>query len=190
MTVQISAKTKKLESLEEIRINQCDIFHDIDVIEYIEELKDGIRVNYIHFPLVMCLNQDCDLNSDSRDKNKEGSNKNCRLLNLIVTPLFNIDSFSQGTHWGDLFQNCAPINLKKTQGAVIMNNDDPRYHFLHFEEGFRLPDLIIDFKHIYSVSTQYLYDHISNRLCSVSELYREKVSQRFAYYFSRIGLPD
>ena len=62
---QISAKIKKTEGN---RINQCDIFHDIDIVECITEGADGVSVSYIRFPLMICLNQDCDLNSDERDK--------------------------------------------------------------------------------------------------------------------------
>ena len=76
------------------------------------------------------------------------------------------------------------------EGKKIMNNEDPRFHFLHFEDGFELPDMVIDFKHFYTVSTEYLYRNINNRVCSLSELYREKISQRFAYFISRIGLPE
>ena len=76
---QISAKIKKTEGN---RINQCDIFHDIDIVECITEGADGVSVSYIRFPLMICLNQDCDLNSDERDKLKENSNKQKVILQL------------------------------------------------------------------------------------------------------------
>lgn len=185
---QISAKIK---SNPELRINQCDIFHDIEIVENIEESKDAIKVTYLHFPLVICLNQDCDLNSDIRDKGKNGSNKDCRLLHLTIAPLFNYDTFKDGEHWGDIFQIGEKYSKSKTKTQKIMNNEDPRFHYLHFEDDNPiLPDLIIDFKHIYTLSTEYLYSNIDKRVCSVSELYREKISQRYAYFISRIGLPD
>ena len=164
---QISAKIKKTEGN---RINQCDIFHDIDIVECITEGADGVSVSYIRFPLMICLNQDCDLNSDERDKLKENSNKDCRLLHLIVAPLFNFDVFKDGQHWGDIFQTGQKYNPNRTDGKKIM--------------------MVIDFKHFYTVSTEYLYRNINNRVCSLSELYREKISQRFAYFISRIGLPE
>lgn len=184
---QISARIK---AQTETRINQCDIFHDIDIVENIEESNDGVMITYIHFPLVICLNQDCDLNSDNRDKLKEGSMKDCQLLHLLVAPLFNFDIFKQGGHWGDIFQTGQLFNPKKTDCKKIMNNEDPRFHYLHFEEGFILPDLIVDFKHFYTINTATLYRNIDKRVCSLSELYREKISQRYAYFLSRIGLPD
>lgn len=78
---------------------------------------------------MICLNQDCDLNSDERDKLKENSNKDCRLLHLIVAPLFNFDVFKDGQHWGDIFQTGQKYNPNRTDGKKIMNNEDPRFHF-------------------------------------------------------------
>ena len=94
--IQISAKTRVSQN---DRICQCDMFHDIDVVERIVEDDLGIEVKKLHFPMVVCLNQDCDLNSDDRDKQKEEVNNNCRLLHLIVAPVFNFDSFMTGSHW-------------------------------------------------------------------------------------------
>lgn len=185
--VLISAKTKKLEQ----RISQSDIFHDIDVVEYIEDKSNGVVVHYLHFPLVMVLNQDCDLNSDNREKQEKNTNKDCRLLHIIVAPLFNFDEFKQGKHWNDIFDVGDAYNINKTPAKKIMQNEDSRYHYLHFEEGFKkLPNLIVDFKHFFTVSSDYMYANLDKRVCTLDDLYREKVNQRFAYYISRIGLPD
>lgn len=183
----ISAKTKKLEQ----RISQSDIFHDVDVVEYIEEKSDGVVIHYLHLPLVMVLNQDCDLSSDNRDKQNANSNKDSRLLHIIVAPLFNFDEFKQGKHWNNIFDIGVAYRPDKTPAKKIMQNEDPRYHYLHFEEEFKkLPNLIVDFKHFFTVSSGYMYANLDKRVCTLDDLYREKVSQRFAYYISRIGLPD
>lgn len=185
--MQVSARTK---SISEGRISQGDIFHDLEIVENVEETPFGARVHYLKFPLVVCLNQDCDLNSDDRDKQEEGSNKNCRLLHLIVAPVFYLDTFKSGEHWGEVFQVGEKFKLDKTTGKKLINNEDPRYHFLHFPDNRPLPDLVIDFKHFFTISTQYMYSNLDKRVCSIDELYREKVSQRFANYLSRIGLPE
>lgn len=184
---QISART----SISQVnRICQCDMFHDIDIVEEIVENEQGIEVKRIHFPMVVCLNQDCDLNSDDRDKHKEGVNNNCRLLHLIVAPVFNFDSFRTGSHWGKIFDPGKKYKKDGTEIKKIMNNEDPRYHYLHFDDESDLPDMVIDFKHFFTISTNYLYRHIGNRVRAINELYREKISQRFSNYISRIGLPD
>ena len=182
--------TAKIKAELEDRICQGDVFHDLEIVENVEETPFGARVHYLRFPLVVCLNQDCDLNSDDRDKHEEDSNKNCRLLHLIVAPAFYLDSFKSGEHWGDIFQIGEKVSLNRTAGKKLVNNEDPRYHFLHFPDNQPLPDLIIDFKHFFTVCTQYMYSNIDKRVCSIEELYREKISQRFANYLSRIGLPE
>lgn len=184
---QISAKTSISQNE---RICQCDMFHDIEIVERIVEDDIGIEVNKLHFPMVVCLNQDCDLSSDARDKQNQDVNRNCRLLHLVVAPVFNFDSFMTGGHWGSLFDPGKKYKKDGTEIKKIKNNDDPRYHFLHFDEESGMPDMIIDFKHFFSVSTEYLYQNINKRVRAIDELYREKISQRFAYYISRIGLPD
>ena len=185
--ITISAKTTISQS---DRICQCDMFHDIDVVERIVENELGIEVKKLHFPMVVCLNQDCDLCSDERDKQNQNANRNCRLLHLIVAPVFNFDSFIIGDHWGKLFDPGIKYKKDGTDLKKIKNNEDPRYHYLHFDGESGLPDMIIDFKHFFTVSTEYLYQNIGKRVRAINELYREKISQRFAYYISRIGLPD
>ena len=184
---EITAKTRKPID----RISQCDIFQDITVVESIRIDGAEVEMKTIAFPYVICLNQDCDLNSDKRDKTiNPDANKNCRLLHLIVAPLFIFDSFIEGTHWGGLFDPTPSISIKRTEGQKIMNNENPRYHYLHFDEESKLPNMIIDFKHFFTVSTEQLYGSLDHRVCSVDELYREKICQRFAFFQSRIGLPD
>ena len=73
---------------------------------------------------------------------------------------------------------------------MIVYNEDPRYHYLHFNEESKLPDMVIDFKHFFTISTEQMYDNLGKRVCSVEKLYRKKICQRFAFFQSRIGLPD
>lgn len=187
---QMSEITAKVRLPRE-RISQCDIFKDIEVIENITLNGTEMELKTITFPYVICLNQDCDLLSDVRDKkNQPATNKNCRLLHLIVAPVFNFASFVEGTHWGDLFDPSNQIKVARTEGRKIMSNEDPRYHFLHFDDKSELPDMVIDFKHFFTVSTEMMYENLSHRVCAIEEVYREKICQRFAFFQSRIGLPD
>ena len=145
---EITAKVRKADG----RISQCDIFQDITVVENIRLEGTEMEVKTITFPYVICLNQDCDLNSDKRDKdNNPGGNKNCRLLHLIVTPLFIFSSFLEGRHWGAIFDASPAIKSTKTEGKKIKNNEDPRYHYLHFNDESHFPDMVIDFKHFFTI---------------------------------------
>lgn len=53
-----------------------------------------------------------------------------------------------------------------------MDNEIPRYHYLRFKEP-GLPELIIDFKHFFSINRGVLYNQLSNHLCSLERLYEE-----------------
>jgi hypothetical protein len=71
-----------------------------------------------------------------------------------------------------------------------MQNDNPRYHYLEFEIAVGLVPCIIDFKHYFSASIVYLEELKKTKfVCKVGDLYREDISQRFASFLSRVGLP-
>ena len=85
-----------------------------------------------------------------------------------------------------------PNNPQKRSDTAIkklMDNEIPRFHYLKFPDA-DLPELIIDFKHFFSMNRNTLYNQMDKRLCSIDVLFKEKISQRFSYYISRIGLPE
>jgi hypothetical protein len=110
------------------------------------------------------------------------------MLHCLVAPVFLFESFLAGDHWGnDIFD---PSNGMNRKGARhIIQNQTPRYHYLKFPDA-HLPELIIDFKHFFTVNVDYLYSILDQRLCSMDDLFREQISHRFSFYLSRIGLPD
>ena len=61
--------------------------------------------------------------------------------------------------------------------------------FLKPGDDFAIPGLVIDFKNFYTILTENLYKYKKNRIATMSELFREELSQRFASFLSRIGLP-
>lgn len=173
------------KKLENERIMQGDIFHDISVIEDVIAKEDGsVQLKKITFPLVICLTQDCDLHTDyiHRADNRSGS-----LLHLIVAPLFEITSFREGKNWGDVMNIGDHINSEKMKS--IKQNNDPRYHYVVFPEK-EMPELIIDFKYFFTINRDALYGRINRRVCSVDDLFRELINQRFCDYLCRIGLPE
>lgn len=173
------------EKVEVGRIMQGDIFYNIDIIEDVIVKPDGaIQLKKITFPLVICLTQDCDLHTDfiHREENKSGS-----LLHLIVAPLFEIQSFREGKNWGDLMNVGDKINSDKIR--YIKGNNDPRYHYVAFPEK-DMPELIIDFKYFFTINRDALYGRLDHKVCSVDDLFRELINQRFCDYLSRIGLPE
>ena len=169
------------------RISQGDIFSDIEIIEKIEVIGNKLIINKISFPYVVCLNQECDLENDYNSVLKN-ENKDCQLMHLAIAPAFNFEQFLTGKHWGDIYNPNEGIKRSKSNGKAIIDNQNPRYHYLKFLEDDK-PELIVDFKHFFTVNRNFLYEQLSKRLYSLDDLFRESLSQRFCNYVSRIGLP-
>ena len=132
----------------------------------------------------MCLNQECDLENDYF----ETKNRDRKLLHLAIAPAFNFEQFLSGTHWGGIYAQNQGCKRKDTATKAIMDNQNPRYHYLKFLEDDK-PELIVDFKHFFTVNRDFLYNQLHKRLYSLDGLFRESLSLRFCNYVSRIGLP-
>ena len=169
------------------RVAQCDIFRDIVLVESVDVAGDQMTLSQIKFPFAMCINQGCDLESDIRDREKpQAANSDKALLHLIMLPVFDAEKVLMGTHWGDLYASIPDLGQKRD---YVCQNEVPRYHYLRFPEAEKIGPFIVDFKHFFTVSRDYLYRNIGNRVCSLADLFRESVSTRFANYLARIGLP-
>ena len=184
------------------RIQQGDILRDIDFIQRIEIIGNEVSIHKISFPLVIVLTQDCDLQEDSKYyvkvREAKPSNDDKKLLSVIVAPLYNEEMFLQGQHLNDeTLKYTMQIINKKTKGNLttqykfLIRNEIPRFHHLKFKETDPIVDQVIDFKHYFTVNVEDLTNTKDDKfVCKVSQLYREHISQRFAYFLSRIGLPD
>ncbi len=105
-------------------------------------------------------------------------------------PLYNAEHVFDGVHLSELGLSMQKISRKESMSGPIKNNERPRYHYLKFPDDVPIVDSIADFKHYFSVNINYL-ERVGqeNYVCSIAELYRESLSQRFAAYLARIGLP-
>lgn len=182
---KISAKKS---SQSQSRIYQGDIFENIQIIENVDYKENDIHIDKIDFPYVICLNQECDLENDYRSWGSDRKRDSC-LLHLAIAPVFLFDMYLAGKHWGDIFESNSAQKRKDTKVKAIMDNEIPRYHYLRFP-GEDMPELIVDFKHFFTINRNQLYAQQDKRLCSIDDLFREKINQRFSYYISRIGLPE
>ena len=168
-------------------ICQCDLFKDIIVIEEVNIIGNQLIKREIKFPYIICLNQECDLLSDYRNHQSAGVLKDSSLLHIAIAPVFIFEQFRQGTHWGDIFQG---RQIGTDEAKKIRQNEVSRYYYLCFPPEEKLPEMIIDFKHFFTIDRMTLYKQLSKRFYSFAPLYKEKISQRFSFYISRIGLPD
>jgi hypothetical protein len=170
------------------RVGQGDIYKEIEFIDKVEEGRGILQISKIVFPLIIVLTQDCDLSSHSKKINCKEQNQ-C-IMSILVAPIYNFEHVCAGTHLSQL--NISQFGIKKneTPGKNLIHNQNPRYHYLEFPNETQLVPSVIDFKHYFSVNVDYLSRNKSSLVCRISPLYRESISQRFAYYLSRIGLPE
>lgn len=183
-------------------INQCDIFRNIEFIEYVEEGEASIEISKIVFPLVIILTQACDLQQDFNSRKKiEEQQKNGEmneynhdkfLISVIVAPIYNFEDFRAGNHLSQLGMNMEPKgSRKKSLCKNIIQNENKRYHYLNFGKEINIVESVIDFKHYFTVNVRYLRKiKQNNYVCSICSLHRELILQRFSNFINRIGLPE
>lgn len=175
------------------RVRQGDIIRDVEYIEYVLEESGIIEVSKIVFPLVIVLTQDCDLEQDYRFRwsRQVPKTQDKQLLSVLVAPLYNAEHVYQGEHLTELDMKMEHVPKKGTHGKFLKTNQRPRYHYLEFPDDLPIVPSVIDFKHYFSVNVKYLREiRKTNLVCRVSPLFREDISQRFASFLARIGLPE
>jgi hypothetical protein len=138
-------------------------------------------------PYAVILTQDCDLEQDFKARREQVADDK-RIPNILFCEVVTAEELSGSTG----------INSKIW--ARIRNNKDERYHFLQKIEvaddalGEGLPELGIDFKRYFSLRTEEVYRRIElgegRRRCVLRSPYLEHLSSRFAYYLSRVALPQ
>lgn len=173
---------------DENRICQGDILRDYvcqssTVFEGKAILKD------VTFPYVIILSQDCDLEWDFNNRIETGEDHDKFLHSILICPAYFAERLKEGTHLEILKFKMEYIGGRKWND--VKTNQNPRYHFLIHDRELQIPDLAIDFKHYFTVPRDRMYEDVKKHyIASINELFREELSQRFAYYLSRIGVPE
>ena len=139
------------------------------------------------------MTQECDLDHDyyTRWAEEKSPKKNKQLFSILVAPLYNFQHVLAGEHLDKIEKEMNPISDSTTERRKIVQNDDPRYHFIKFPDDIPIPLSLVDFKHYFSVNVQYLKAlRGTNFICRISPLFRDDISHRFASFLARIGLPQ
>ncbi len=167
------------------RFYQGDILKDFEFVigdSGMKTEKDIIQLEY-----AIVLSQDCDIENDYKSRNCERNNDKF-LRMILVCPAYKIEDFATGDHFSDwkmeVFNSNKIDKLKK-------NNEYKRYHYLPEQVEFSIPDLVLDFKHFFTLPRDFLYKKRRDvYLASLNELFREALAQRFSNYLFRFGLPE
>lgn len=174
--------TKKYLKLNKNRVFQWDIFKDISFIiaEFPSEWEQ------INIPYWIVLTQDCDLLQDFNMRNENWDNNDKYLRTILVAPCYLYEDFCKWEHI--IWYNMHKYEWKWAK-KIINNDEYKRLHYL--EKSDFTPEFVIDFKHFYTITREIIYNNYNKTyICSVSELYRENLSQRFTNFLWRIWLPE
>lgn len=184
----------KVEIKKYNRLSQGDIYKDVEWIEAITESEGILTIEKINFPYVIVLTQECDLKFDYEyrwGKLKSTDNQDKYLISVLVAPIYNAEHVYVGEHLSKVGFKMTGVPRKGKSGDAFRQNKNPRYHYLEFPKETGIVESVIDFKHYFSVNVEYLKSiQKSHFVCRVGKLFREDISQRFASFLSRIGLPE
>jgi hypothetical protein len=145
-------------------------------------------------PQAIILTQDCDLDWDfkAREQGEEDNKLQLKLVpNILLCEMIPADTLrgqmrNAGVGGSDLWKR-------------IVGNRDERYHFFPpwraetdiSSDG--LPELVVDFKRVFTVPTDELYARLQygvRRRAVLQSPYLQHFSARFGYYCLRVALPE
>ena len=158
-----------------------------------ETVGEDIVITEQILPYAVVLSQECDLEHDFNnhtDEEKRAKNMDKGIPSILICPAYLAAEVRSGSHLSAQGLQMHPIN--SGEWNRVKQNGSYRYHFLTEDQENQIPDLVIDFKRYMTVPRDIAYrptikDQV---LVSLSDLFREHLSSRFAHYLSRIGLPE
>lgn len=174
------------------RVCQGNIYRDLSYI--VESTKEDEFSRYIE-DFAIVVSQDCDLKRDCKNRiecqEMTGKNHDKYLKNILFCPLYKYESFIKGEHLNRIKRSMRCF--KSGEHDRLKTNQEFRFHYLEKCLDFQIPELIADFKHFFSINREIFYSKYHNPshyLCSLSNLFREDISNRFTNYLARIALPE
>lgn len=159
---------------------------------YIKHTSKRIyEISQATLPYIIVLTQDCDLEWDFNNRSQPASEKHDKYLQtILICPAYNAEVFRIGDHLKSIGLKMHEWKKSEDYKRITQQNH-ARFHFLEKNQALQVPQLIVDFKHYYTIPRDPLYKmYAEHYLATINHLFRESLSQRFSSYLSRIGLPD
>lgn len=175
---------------------QGDIFRNISYVYKTEESEEYVDFTEFEFPYVIVLSQSCDISAMS--KMIDAGGKSIKFMpSVLVAPIYDKEVLKNGDIFDEVIE---AVDYKMSKESlfnsktkdVIENDDHYRFHVLDFGKTSMLDiaNPMIDFKHYFSVSPEYLNSVRSRRLCHLKQLNCEQITLRYAAYLSRVAFPE
>ncbi len=151
-------------------LSQGDFVFSCPILEpYHDMTADLVKVNYSEYDVII-MSQSCDLVNEKLDI-------------VLVCPFWTLSDIEKHNPWF-----VSGKNKEK-----LRKGDQPGYHLLNKVDvsGFSLDFIVVDFRNVYGVPYNYLREHCKRTPKRLRLLppYREHLSQGFARFFMRVGLP-
>lgn len=156
-------------------LQQGDLIPDCPIVippaDIIQSSKIDVGITLIDSVI---LSQSCDL-------------QNQKIENVLVCPFFSLTTFI-----AELKDQSS--NSKRKVVENLKKGNLPGYHLLNKEEGIPLLNdyTVVDFRNIYGIQINALSQIVAKleTRYRLLPLYREHLSQAFARFFMRVGLPQ
>lgn len=157
-------------------IEQGDLIIDCPIIIPPSKIEEGdepeIEIRLINS---MILSQSCDLVNNKIDI-------------VLVCPYYPLKTFIENTPEEQQSKKAIKKNIDNLRKGHL-----PGYHLLNIDNEFNIDDyLVVDFRNVYGIEINNLKDIAEklNKRIRLLPPYREHLSQAFARYFMRVGLPQ
>lgn len=155
-------------------ILQGDLIRACPLLVPSEKLRsegDPVQISVNEYDIVI-LTQSCDL--------VQGN-----VTNVLVAPFFTLNESLEHTEYGRTSKSKKAFFDKVKQGAM------PNFHLLNIDPSNGIDDfLLVDFRNVYAIHIDFLTEHIKNsQWVRLNSPYKEHLSQAFARYLMRVGLP-
>lgn len=148
---------------------QGDFIKECPIVIPPSEISDKVEVRVINYNVVV-MSQSCDLVQEKIDL-------------VLVCPVWPLTEFGENN----------PYYRDKEGKEALRRGYLPGYHLLNECEidRFQTDYLIVDFRSVYSVPFNFIIDLAKREGKRLRLLppYREHLSQAFARFFMRVGLP-
>lgn len=183
-----------------IRPCQGGVYRDVKAVIATGSGPGEAAIQEWTYPYAVVMSQECDLESDDRSRASGSPARSGQLAAngsqdklvpaILLCPGYQAAWFWVGTHLKGIGWTMEEHGRK--QRHIIKQNSHPRYHYLASWSPLQVPELVVDFKHFFTLPTAMLresYGTGEHYIACLGCLYREDISHRFAAYLARIGLP-
>ncbi len=145
-------------------IDECPV-----IIPTLEISTEDVETDVIDYNVIV-MSQSCDLVQRKVDL-------------VLVCPIWPLDDFGQKSSYYKGKDGKESLRRGNAVGYHLMNKCTI--------DGFKTDYLVVDFRNVYGVPFEFLLDFINKRDRRLRLLspYREHLSQAFARFFMRVGLP-